>query len=304
MKNTATDSAPSPRIVNKPAIRARRLITNWGCSAAFLFVAGLSSAQTWNGGGADNNFGTAANWTGGAPVPGTTTVLTFAGSTRLAPVNNYTAFDDFGQWIFAAGAGSFTITGSAFDLFGKIENLSTNLQTVSVAQIGTGSVTGGFIEMDPTNGDLTVTSTDIFMGNNQLRVYGNNGKTLTFGTSTIISGPGATFALNQNSNVVFQSAHTYTGDTFINAGNLKFQGGSLATNLLNLGDTTGTAGATLTLGTTATGLTTNRNLAVRTGSSGTKTLASANTTGVSTLSGTVSLANPLTVDTAAGGSLR
>ncbi len=43
MNNMDTSSSPPPRIINSPAIRASRLTTGWGCSAASLFVDGLSS---------------------------------------------------------------------------------------------------------------------------------------------------------------------------------------------------------------------------------------------------------------------
>ncbi len=266
-------------------------------------MAGAVQAQTWTGGGTDDNFGTGANWSGGAPpTPGTGTILTFAGTTRLTPFSNYTAFDDFGQILFASGAGAFTISGNAIDLFGKIENNSTNLQTIALGSIGTGSVSGGFIEMNPVAGDLSVTSANVFLNTNQLRVWGSGGKTLTFGASTVISGTGGSVSINANSNVVFQSAHTYTGDTFINAGNLQILGGSLATTFIRLGDTTGTVGATLSL-TAAGGLSVNRDLNVRGGSSGVKTLAATNTTGTNTYSGNVYLDASLTTTTATGGTL-
>ena len=78
--------------------------------------------------------GNGDNWDpNGAPSPGNTVDLTFGGTTRLTPNNNYTAFDDFRNLDFAAGAGSFTLSGNAIDLFGRVENQSTNLQTVSIA---------------------------------------------------------------------------------------------------------------------------------------------------------------------------
>ena len=271
--------------------------------ASLVFCGGRLSAQTWTGAGGDDLWGTSANWSGGAPVPGTSTSITFSGATRLTPNNNYTAFDDFGSINFASGAGAFTLSGSAIDLFGKIENNSSSTQTVNLA-IGTGSVTGGFIEMNPVSGNLVIGGSDVFLGNNQLRVWGNNGNTLTFGPSTIISGTGGTFALNQNSTVVFQSAHTYTGDTFINAGRLELASGAgLATSQLQLGDTTGTAAAELRLTSASGGFTSDRGITVRSGSSGTRTISATNTSGTNTLSGNVVLNSAVTLNQSSTGTL-
>ena len=52
----------------------------------------------------------------------------------------------------------------------------------------TGSVTGGFIEINPVQGNLNFGGANVFLGDNQLRVWGNNGNTLTFGSGTIIIG--------------------------------------------------------------------------------------------------------------------
>lgn len=275
-------------------------------SGLLMFPAlNLSFGQTvWDGGGADDFWGTAANWVGDAtPLPGLASDIAFDGSVRLNSTNNYTAFDDFHNVVFNSGAGSFVVTGNAIDLYGKIENNSTNLQTFNLA-IGTGSVSGGFIEINPTVGDLNFGGANVFLGNNQLRVWGNNGKTLTFGSGTIISGTGATLAINQNSNVVFQSAHTYTGASFINAGKLVFAaGGSANSSTLNLLDTSGSVNAAIELAPLTGGLTLSSPLVVRAGSSGTASLNSLNTSGTNTMSGGATLNKGLSISTTTGGTL-
>lgn len=260
------------------------------------------TTTTWSGGGGDNNWGTGANWAGSPPPVGTTSDLVFAGSTRTNPFNNYTAFDDFRNILFASGAGTFSITGNAIDLFGKIENNSTNVQTFAL-DLGTGTVSGGFIEINPVSGNLNINSTNIFLGNNQLRVWGNNGNTLTFGASTIIQGAGATVAINQNSTVIYQSAHTYIGDTFINAGVLRFaSGGSANSSTIRLGDTTGTNVAALQV---ASGVTlTNGSIEVRSGSSGAKTIAYTDGSGTGTIGRSISLNSSAAADVASGGTLQ
>ena len=253
-------------------------------------------AQTWNGLGGDDNWGTGANWVGGvSPVPGTTTDLAFAGTTRLTPNNNYTAFDDLRNILFNSGAGAFTLNGSAIDLFGKIENNSTTGQTVNFAAIALNSATAN--EFDPTSGNLTINSADIFTNGNQLKIFGNNGFTLTFGAGSIISQTGSV-SINQNSNVVYQSAHTYSGDTFVNAGKLQFNtaGASANSSVIRIGDTAATAvNAEVDLIPLTGGLTLSSVFNSRTGNTGTATIDSRNTSGTNTLSNQIALDKALTI---------
>lgn len=259
-----------------------------------------AQTDTWDGGGGDNNWGTGNNWAdNSSPAPGTASDLFFAGSTRLSPFNNYTAFDDFRNITFSSGAGAFNITGNAIDLFGKIENLSTTAQTFALSL----GVNTSFIEINPVSGNLNVNSANIFLGGNQLRVFGDSGNTLTFGTGTVISGTGGTVAINQNSTVVYQSAHTYTGGTFINAGTLRFNtGGSADSTALNLGDTSGTRAATLQVASGVT-LGSGSSLTVRSGSSGSKSLSYTDGTGTGTVSRGITLNDNLTISAASGGTL-
>ena len=189
----------------------------------FLLVlaAPLALGDTWDGGGEDDNFGTGANWVDNtAPSPSASTDLFFAGSTRLAPNNNYTGFDRFRSWYFNIGAGSFNISGNAIDLGFKIENNSTALQTVSIAAIASA---GDFLEMNPVSGDLNINVADIFLNGDQLRIYGDAAKTITFENSVISNG---SFALNGDSTAHFKSVMTYSGSTSVNAGVLNLDSSS------------------------------------------------------------------------------
>ena len=56
---------------------------------AALGLASAAAAATWTGAGTDDNWTTAANWGGTAPAAGA--ALTFAGSARTAPVNDFAA---------------------------------------------------------------------------------------------------------------------------------------------------------------------------------------------------------------------
>ena len=183
------------------------------------FAAGEpSAAQTWNGGGADDLWGSGANWGGTAPVPGSATDLTFSGTSRLTPFNNYTAWDDFRNIVFGAGAGSFNITGSAVDLFGKIENNSSNLQTFGLEF----SFNGGNSEINPVDGDLLINGANIFNNGNTINVWGDNGHTVTL--DSVIQGTGG-LTLQQNSTAILARNNSYSGATTINAGVLQIGNG-------------------------------------------------------------------------------
>jgi hypothetical protein len=109
----------------------------------------VSRAITWNGGGADNNLSTTANWTGvtseddsgelenqqgdsATNHPELNDALHFAGTTNTTVNNNMGSFaaaittqnggyapnSQFGGLVFDAGAGPFTINGNPIDLAG------------------------------------------------------------------------------------------------------------------------------------------------------------------------------------------
>ena len=295
--------------MNPPVFRAPRsiLITSIALLSPFLIVP-ADAGVIWDGGGADDNWGTGANWSPDGPPPvGATVDLTFDGTTRLTPFNNYTAFDDFHSLFFAATAGQFNVGGNAIDLFGKIENYSTVTQTVSLASLAINAGQAGTGEFNPVNGDLVINSANVFTNGNALHVYGGNNRTVTFGAGSVIS-QGGSFAIEQANTVVFQSAHTYSGDTLVNAGTLAFAaGGSVNGSIIRLGGTAADSGtATVNLTVAAGGQTLASTLVVRPSASGTqgvRTIASQNTSGTNTLSGGVFLDADLTTSATAGGTL-
>ncbi|MHA3775618.1 beta strand repeat-containing protein [Verrucomicrobiota bacterium sgz303538] len=214
--------------------------------AALLVMKTLSAnaGTVWDGGGSDNLWNTPANWNDNvAPVPGQTVDLTFGGTVRLTPNNNFAASEDFHSITFGANAGAFTLSGNAVDLFGKIENLSTAPQTIAF-DIAVNSGQSGTGEFNPVNGDLFINSANVFTNGNTLHVKGANTKTITFGANTVISQAGS-FNIEQASNVVFLGANTYTGATNVLAGSLTIGDGGL-TGQLGAGAVTVASGATLT----------------------------------------------------------
>ena len=100
------------------------------CTPLPLFAA----SYTWDGGGADGNWTTAANWVGdAAPTGATTNDLIFAGTTRTSTTDNFAVGTDFRNLTFESNAGTFTLAGSSrLDPFGSITNLSASLQTISL----------------------------------------------------------------------------------------------------------------------------------------------------------------------------
>ena len=112
--------------------------------------------DTWNGGGADNNWLTAANWTAGSAnkPPGTNDVLFFDGTTRLTANNNYSSTtNNIGGITFNATAGAFVLTGnSVTNNGGTTDNSSVNIETVNLPMVFSGThsinaVAGGTLQM-------------------------------------------------------------------------------------------------------------------------------------------------------------
>ncbi len=126
----------------------------------------VSIAATWTGGGGDNNWTTAGNWGGAAPI--SPEALIFAGTTRLAPTNDFAALTQFNGITFDATAGAFTLGGNSITLGGAtatpivingVDNNSANLQTINLGlTLATGVHTfaggAGGVALNPAGGLL------------------------------------------------------------------------------------------------------------------------------------------------------
>lgn len=214
------------------------------CLAAGIALQSVS-AQTWNGGGGDNNWTTAGNWGGTPPVAGNN--LTFAGSTRPDPVNDFAAATNFGSIIFSAGAGAFTLTGNSINATGPvgITNNSSNLQTINLA--GLPGAVARTITTNGGGGDISINS----LTNGSLVKLGSGILTLGAsgygGTTTIGSSGGADGGtLRFTGNKSLSSSITVFAGTFDLNGNTATVPN--AGNMINLGGGTAGTSAHLALG--------------------------------------------------------
>ena len=128
-----------------------KLIRPLKLSCVAMFAAALPAmaqiTNTWNGGGADDNWTTAGNWSPGTPSAGDS--LIFDGSTRLTPNNDLTSGTLIGGINFAPGASPFTLGGNQILLQGTVQNDATNqLQTIGTPLVLTNTVTFNTVSND------------------------------------------------------------------------------------------------------------------------------------------------------------
>jgi fibronectin-binding autotransporter adhesin len=212
-----------------------------------LSVLGLPAAaqaqSTWNGGGADGNWLTSANW---SSVPAANSALTFDGSTQLTNTNNFAAGTAFGLITFASTAGNFFLTGNRITLSNNIVTAGTATQTMAM--------------------DLTL--------NGNRNITNNNTSTLVL--SGVINESGGARNLQKvgtGTLVLSNTANTFTGQMQINQGTVQVtklantnQSSSIGagTNVVRVGQT----GTTGTLEYTGTGDTTDRQINIGNGDGG------------------------------------
>ena len=154
----------------------------------------LTWGQTWNGGGANDNWTTGANWGGTAPLAGSS--LTFGGTTRLGPVNDFAADTAFTNITFNNTAGAFILTGNRITLAGNVTNSDADLQTLNL---------------------------DMILG--ATRTFNVNSGSMAVGG--ILSGVGGlTLATNTEAprTLTLTGNNSYTGNTTVNGGILQVSG--------------------------------------------------------------------------------
>ena len=181
----------------------------------FLPAIAFGAVKTWDGGGANNNWTTAANWDSDiAPVSGDD--LVFDGVVRTSPVNDFPNNTAFNSIKFNLNCGAFSITGNSIYLTGGAPAIITNHITLTV------SISNNIV-FTTSNPSITTTAGGTF---NLSGTLSQDGLTLTVvgnGSSTInqiISGTGA-LTKSGTGTLILTANNTYTGVTTISAGTLQ-----------------------------------------------------------------------------------
>jgi autotransporter-associated beta strand protein len=171
--------------------------------AVSLIPTSVASAQTWDGGGSNNNWTAANNWNpNGAPVNNGTANVTFSGNTRLTP--NVNTNRNINSLSFDSAAGEFVLGGSTLTINGGgIQSSATAAETINI---------------------------NIVLGANQTWTVSNPDSTLTVGGivlgSTSLNKAGA-------GTLTLSGANTYTGGTTVSGGILQGTTTSLQGNIAN-----------------------------------------------------------------------
>lgn len=204
---------------------------------------------TWDGGGANGNWSTAANWTSDTNPGSPQKTFHFAGTSNLNAVNDFANYSPGNQIFFDVGAGAFTLSGNAINFYdwagdtARIVNNSSNLQTITF-QTDVSNLTTNFVAV---NGDLLFSdsaSKAIYLDNSTgLTAIANAGKKITISQSINNGGGGSVGRLlvggtlegaDGTGTVILDRPNTYTGTTTISSG---------ATLQIGSGGTTGSLSA-------------------------------------------------------------
>lgn len=241
---------------------------------------GVAATFTWNGGGTDDNWSTAANWSGNAVAASATdTALRFGGATRLTPTA--TSAFSLNSITFEAGAGAFTLGGSALTLTagGSVTNNSSSLQTLA----NSGVTLSGASTWNSGAAGLSVSS--VLSGSGSLTKTGTGVLTLsganTYGGATTINA--GTLRLGTNAALASAGTVTVAGTGANGSATWDLNGYDQTVGTLNFGSSGGGANAINTVTTGAGTLTLGGNVAYTNPSS------SSNHAGTAILSGNLSL---------------
>ena len=210
----------------------KRLILSLACLVPCLFNSTAKADKNWDGDGSAGNFDWWNNWYGDTdPYAGWgfgTGNLNFnyqnnASATGLynnlgwKDIDNIYWNSTYGRAMTLSGA-----AGSGISFKQKLENLSSYTQTVTMDLSG-GKSGATAIELNPVNGNLTMSGNLYNDFSNDYLVYGTTGKTLTLNTTLGVGATAANvdFSVKQASNVQVNSNQTYGGSTTVEAGSFK-----------------------------------------------------------------------------------
>ncbi|NCY22926.1 hypothetical protein EBX31_13370, partial [bacterium] len=218
--------------------------------------------------------------------------------------NNSGAWATSFSIFFNSGAPSYTISGDAFSVWGKIENNSANTQTISTDISAANAVK----ELNPVSGDLVFNSANLYLGTaggGEWRVWGTKKATI----NGVISENG-TLSIQEGATVILTKTNTYNAATYVRGGELQIQnGGKVGTYEILLGGTnvsnlSNIANSVYLGGAGSAGGVTNTNAVTVYSTGGTSTIGGRNTSGTNTYTtGAIDLRRGVNVDAASGGTV-
>jgi autotransporter-associated beta strand protein len=234
-------------------------------TVCFCLVNSANATRVWDGGGANANWQTAANWDGPdlVPIPGTDD-LHFAGIIKTTTNNDFPAPAAFSAITFDAAAGPFTLGGNAITLGGNITNSSSNLQTVNLGLI-LGPTAVPVFNSGPTGLSVTggITGAAAAGAMQEVLLQGNNGKISGVLSSGATANAGIRFRVDNTATADTDSwtfggnsTSTFGGQLFVTRGTMNFGVTGDANNAPNMTITRVTGGNTgefITIANAATG---------------------------------------------------
>jgi fibronectin-binding autotransporter adhesin len=179
------------------------------CLVAGAWRVGAANTRTWNGGGADNNWGTSANW-GSSGTPITDDALVFQGSTKLSPHNNIAN-------LTLSRIGTLTVNSTGFNIGGNPLQLGGNWAVGYGATWAINSTLSQNISITESRSGTALTFSGLLDNNvNTLTLLGAG----NFTFSGAISGSGG-LTLNGSGTASLSTANSYSGLTTVTSGTLK-----------------------------------------------------------------------------------
>ena len=121
---------PSFSLSRSPAVYALALAAWLGTGACLP-----AATYTWNGGGADANWSTAGNWSGGVPASSADTVLNFGAAARQTNTHNLTSPFQLNSLAFTSGAGPYFISGNGLNFTNSAAGTGPSLNQSSAAAV-------------------------------------------------------------------------------------------------------------------------------------------------------------------------
>jgi len=168
-----------------------------GANATSLVLKLSAPTSNWDGGGADGNWGTVANWDGDELPPSGVNAVIFTGTAQATTTNDLVGYVANGIQF------NNTVAGESFSLAGNAINLTGDITSADAAGTIDDSIT---LDLQLTGGDRAI----------------NTGADHNLAVSGVISEDGSARGLDKNGTgtLTLTGANTYTGATNVYAGTL------------------------------------------------------------------------------------